>query len=693
MDSGFKSWPGIRSYVYPFLKSARARALVFCGLVLLQVASCAGASVRQLKIGVGRIIPEAYFDENGKAVGFAVDVVGEAARREGVSVQWMRLVKGVSEDLQSGTIDLVSAGMGTAERKKKLYVSEPWWFEELTILTRADTSLPPKRLGLESVYVEFARSFYDPHTFVVDPPDMAGPVAKEAKDLCSGSLDGALITHGELHDLFLNRPPECTGVWLQSDDTPITYGLSIISRKSDEALAKRLRNRIDELIRDGTLIRFAATNPPISISGAAQLQEGLRNHYENRIRIIAACVLALIMGCAGWILWEKQRRRAEERCHRVLEAAPDAMIVVNREGRIVLINAQSENLFGYPPGELKGRKLEELLPEGFRGMQRPLAGVRPASPGADLFARHKDGTRIPVEVSLSPIEGRRGIEIIAAIRDITGRKAAEREIRNISERFTAELTATNRQLELRNHEVERANRLKSEFLTTMSHELRTPLHTIIGFSELLREHMGGALNEKQSRFVSHINEAGQHLLTLINDILDLSKIEAGRLELHKETIEAAEGIEEVLASLRPLGERKRIVIENQVEREMDICADPVRYKQILFNLLSNAIKFTPDGGRVWIEGKRENRFARISVSDTGIGLPPEEHDAIFSTFHQADATKEVREGTGLGLPITRKLVEHHGGKIRVESEIGKGSRFSFTIPLAAATAAVKTGGR
>jgi signal transduction histidine kinase len=303
--------------------------------------------------------------------------------------------------------------------------------------------------------------------------------------------------------------------------------------------------------------------------------------------------------------------------------------------------------------------------------------------GLELVAQRKDGTRFPVEVSLSPVETPQGLEVLAAVRDITERKNAEQEIRTISERFTAELTATNQQLELRNREIERANRLKSEFLASMSHELRTPLHTIIGFSELLAEEIEGSLNEKQRRFIGHVHQDAQHLLHLINEILDLSKIEAGRIELHPETLDAADGVEEVLASIRPLGVQKGINVESVLERGIEVRADRIRYKEVLFNLLSNAIKFTPTGGRVWLEGKKQRNFASISVCDTGVGLPPEEQESIFETFYQSATTaKGVREGTGLGLPIARRLIEQHGGRIWVQSEAGKGSRFTFTIPLA-----------
>src|SRR5580698_3081123 len=235
---------------------------------------------------------------------------------------------------------------------------------------------------------------------------------------------------------------------------------------------------------------------------------------------------------------------------------------------------------------------------------------------------------------------------------------------------------------MRNQEVERANRLKSEFLASMSHELRTPLNTILGFSELLSEETAGALNAKQKRFLTHIQREAGHLLELINEVLDLSKIEAGRLELHLEKFPLALAVAEVLTSIRPLASTKGIHLDSNLDSQLALEADRLRFKEILYNLLSNAIKFTPSGGRVWVESSMVERSVCILVGDTGIGIAPEDQQPIFESFRQASATtKGVREGTGLGLAITKRLVEHHGGRIWVESEPGKGSRFFFTLRL------------
>jgi len=215
----------------------------------------------------------------------------------------------------------------------------------------------------------------------------------------------------------------------------------------------------------------------------------------------------------------------------------------------------------------------------------------------------------------------------------------------------------------------------------MSHELRTPLHTILGFTELLAEEVDGPLNDRQKRFVSHVHQDAQHLLELINDILDLSKIEAGKLELRFEVFDAATAVEEVVASLRGRADAKNLSIENGVSRDCAVTADRVRFKEIFYNLLSNAVKFTLEGGRVEISCAITQTRLAFSVKDTGIGIARSEQASIFDKFYQVGSTtKGVREGTGLGLAITKQLVEMHGGAIKVESEPGKGSTFSFTLP-------------
>src|SRR5262245_16253264 len=276
--------------------------------------------------------------------------------------------------------------------------------------------------------------------------------------------------------------------------------------------------------------------------------------------------------------------KAERRFRELLEAAPDAIFEVDRDGRIVLLNAVAEKMFGYGRAELLGQPVEILIPFDFRGRHEQHRSVyrshpttRPMGSGLDLYAQRKDGVRFPVEISLSPVNSEEGLRVSAIVRDVTERKQTEQKIQALNERFTQELSATNRQLELRNREVERANRLKSEFLASMSHELRTPLHTIIGFSELILEELEGSLSGKHKRFMGHIHQDSLHLLELINEVLDLSKIEAGRLELRLESFDMTSALQEALSSAKALAAQKSIEIETQAPNGISIYADQLRF--------------------------------------------------------------------------------------------------------------------
>jgi len=265
--------------------------------------------------------------------------------------------------------------------------------------------------------------------------------------------------------------------------------------------------------------------------------------------------------------------------------------------------------------------------------------------------------------------------------EVALRQAHDELEERVQER-TRQLAAANQELEIRNHEVERATRMKSRFLASMSHELRTPLNAIVGFSDLLAEQTPGQLNDKQQRFVSHIKQGSAHLLQLINDILDLSKIEAGQLEFRCEDFQVKDALPEVLSTIRPLAMAKSIQIEQKLGTDHQVHADRVRFKQVLYNLLSNAVKFTPKAGRIDIDCREDGNFVAISVTDTGIGIRAEDQAVIFEEFRQVEGPAEAaQEGTGLGLAISKRLVERQGGRISLESEFGKGSRFTFTLPV------------
>jgi signal transduction histidine kinase len=238
------------------------------------------------------------------------------------------------------------------------------------------------------------------------------------------------------------------------------------------------------------------------------------------------------------------------------------------------------------------------------------------------------------------------------------------------------------EIEQKSRELEAASRHKSEFLANMSHELRTPLNAVIGFSEVLSERMFGDLNEKQDEYLKDIHASGQHLLSLINDILDLSKIEAGKMELELSDFELPMTIDNALMLVRERAARRSIELHRTVDERLgQIQADERKIRQVLLNLLSNAIKFTSEGGRIDVRATLSDGMAEVSVSDTGVGIAPEDQEAIFEEFRQVGTAAKKVEGTGLGLALSRKFIELHGGRIWVHSQVGEGSRFTFTIAV------------
>jgi PAS domain S-box-containing protein len=377
---------------------------------------------------------------------------------------------------------------------------------------------------------------------------------------------------------------------------------------------------------------------------------------------------------------EDRLHESEERHRMLFDNNPHPTWAYDRETlRFLAVNKAAVRKYGYSTAEFLAMTVKDIrLTEDVPALLESVASVREGNEKvSDWRHRLKDGSIIDVEITSYALNfSGRPAEVVVAV-DISQKKHNETE----KTKFMDSLAAANRQLELRNREVEQATKLKSKFLASMSHELRTPLNAIVGFSGLLADGTAGQMNDKQKRFVTHIKEGAHHLLQLINDILDLSKIEAGQLEIRCEDFQVKDALPEVLSTIRPLAMAKNIRVHHDLAASYSIYADRVRFKQILYNLLSNAVKFTPEGGHVSIHYAEQDERICISVADTGIGIRAEDQEVIFEEFRQIDRDG-AHEGTGLGLAITKRLVEQQGGNIWLESEFGKGARFSFTLPAA-----------
>jgi len=369
---------------------------------------------------------------------------------------------------------------------------------------------------------------------------------------------------------------------------------------------------------------------------------------------------------------------SEARKKAILGAALEAIVTMDEKGRIAGFNPAAEKIFGYARADVLGKPVADLLiPLALReahrsGLERYLATGLGTLIGkrAEYTALRAGGEEFPIELTVVRLDGGPP-RFTAFIRDLTERKELERA------------QAQSNVLHQENCRIQEVNRLKSEFLANVSHELRTPLNAILGFADVLSAGGMGPLAEEQREALGHILSSGSHLLRLINDVLDLARLESGRIEFHPEPVELRVAIAEVISILRPAATRKEIAIDTVLDPEVQlVVVDPARLRQVIYSYLSNAVKFTGPGGRVTVRTLADgpNRF-RIEVEDRGIGMRPEETSRLFTAFHQLDSgLSKNYPGTGMGLALVRRIVEAQGGRVGARSEPGKGSTFHAILP-------------
>ncbi len=404
---------------------------------------------------------------------------------------------------------------------------------------------------------------------------------------------------------------------------------------------------------------------------------------------------------------EEELRKSELWLNSIFNSLQEAVFVVTPDRKIVNVNDAAENMYGYSREEIRNLSTEVLHIDNEHylefGRRINEAFGNGKTSNLEFETKRKNGEIFPTEHTVSLLKNKQGesLGIVSIVRDITDRKRAEEELQKAHDELelrvdkrTADLAASNRQLheeiterkqiqdelERAKETAEVANLAKSTFLANMSHELRTPLNSVLGFAQIL-EIDEEALSKQQLEYIDYIKTSGEHLLEMVNDILDLSKIDAGKIEIEKRPLSLTEMLFRVSSVVKSLANNKKIEIKMNIDPDLVIEVDEVRIKQVLYNLLSNAIKFTDPGKEVGIDAKAEDGRAVIDVWDKGIGIEEKDIERVFDPFEQvgrADAGKAP--GTGLGLAISKRLIEAHGGDLTVESKIGAGSRFTVSLP-------------
>jgi PAS domain S-box-containing protein len=473
---------------------------------------------------------------------------------------------------------------------------------------------------------------------------------------------------------FMNSVAQSLTGWSQTE--AIGKSMDLVFDIVNKDTKRPVENPVKKVFREGKVVGLADHTLLLS-----------KNGREYEIEDSAAPILQNSGEGFGVVLVFRditEKNRAEEETRRqkdllqlILASIADGVVVADANGKFLLFNVAAEQVLGMgatnsTPGQWSDQ-YGVYLPDAvtaYPANELPLVrAMRGESVDAvEVFIRNAN---VPegrlLSIAGRPLKGTDGALQggVVVFHDMTLQKRTQEALVRAKE------------------EAERATKFKDQFLSTMSHELRTPLNAVLGFSDLLADERYGPLNDRQRRYIDHIHTGGKHLLKLISDILDLSKIEAGRMELTREDVTVAAAFTEVISALYPLAEKKSQALLQEVDANLRVRADVMRFKQVLMNLAGNAIKFTPEGGRVELAARQVEDQVRIEVRDNGPGIPPQQQQRIFEAFFRLTETGTATEGTGLGLAITARLVELHGSKLGIESQPGEGSCFYFLLPLVA----------
>jgi PAS domain S-box-containing protein len=647
------------------------------------------AEDRQLVVGIYENEPKVFTNDSGKPAGIFIDILEHIAALEGWSLKY---TPGTWADglkrLERGEIDLMPDVALNAEREKLFS------FHGVPVLSSWSQIFARKGSGIHSIldlngkrvlvlkgsvqqerFSRFAFGF-DLNIVLVDVPDYRTMFAEVA----AGRADAAISNrfYGMVH-------ARKAGL----EDTAVVFDPSDLffaaPRDKEAGILKAIDRHLTKMKQDHQSVYYTSLKRWTSEEVALKLPLWLKIAATAGIGLLVVSLLGglLLKHQVNLRTRELQlvNREMEQRIrdrtaelesvnreqHSIFETASTG-IVLMRERVIVRCNRKLEEIFGYDHGELEGRPTRVWYPDdeawfiGGPPVYEQLSRGETHSRTQQLI--RKDGSLFWARISCrafdsaSPMQG-----AVAIIEDITEEREAGERLRQVLEK------------------AQEADRIKSAFLATMSHELRTPLNSIIGFTGIMLQGLTGPLNEEQHRQMSMVQASSRHMLALINDVLDISKIEAGQLQLACQPFDLRESLEKVIRTVMPLAEQKQIGLVKEIGEDVSTLAgDQRRLEQVVLNLLSNAVKFT-DRGQVTIGCRSDNDGYLLSVADSGIGMRAEELSDIFQPFHQVDTgLARKREGTGLGLSITKKIVDMMGGTITVESRIGEGSTFTVIIP-------------
>ena len=624
--------------------------------------------------------PQYQLNSDGTPGGFAIEVMDEVALRAGLTVTYI-IRDNFPEALDTlirGEADLIPNIGILPERMVEFAFTAPVETFVISLFVRADSDhingvadLPGKKLAVVEKNIGLImfgeRQDIEVHVY----PDERSALFQ----LISGQVDALVYPQSPIQYLARGAGIENRIKVVGEPLKEVKRGISVL--KSNVALLATLDAAVQEFVPSAAYQRiytkWYGRTAPFWTAARATWTMGV-------------LTVLILVAMAGWRYHSVldlnrnlrksigERKGAEAKYEAILRISADAIISIDEHQTIKLFNQGAEAIFSYNADEVLGKNLDMLLPLRFREAHRSQitdfigsANDSDAMRGRrDLYGLHRDGTEFPAEgYATKLIRGGEQIFTVT-LSDISERRKAENAVRKAKE------------------EAEASNRAKSEFLATMSHELRTPLNAIIGFSEVIKDEMIGPIdNSTYLGYANDINESGQHLLDLINDILDLSKVEAGMAELHEDGINVAEVIQSVLQLVRQRAQNHGLVLTLVSPDNLPLLyADKRKLKQILVNLLTNAIKFTATGGNVTLTiCCSSDTGYMFQVADTGIGIAPEDIPKALSQFGQIDGDLNRKyQGTGLGLPLTKALIEMHGGRLDLQSQVDVGTTISVHFP-------------